>query len=160
MKLIDLLITGSQIRAIPKSEVPGLLGELAALLAVPVESAKFCPSMPESSIRWRGSKQYVEEVSALCAGTLKKFDGLVKRLAATGLLTESEANKLNAQVHLEVRDLRKDKTTPLSEISIDRVVMGLDFARHDAFRWVWLSNQSQGKKNQMNSAKWKGNVEH
>jgi hypothetical protein len=95
---------------------------LAMLLQMRLEDVEF-DSKPARSIRWSGPAEFLQEVELVCSQVLKQYDGLVERLEAYGLLTQSEAEKLNARVHLRVNDLRADKSMPLPEIAMARVVV-------------------------------------
>ncbi len=95
---------------------------LALLLDERLEDVEF-DSKPARSIRWMGPTDYVREVFTVCARALGQYDELVMRLAAYGLLTQSEVGNLNARVHLRVNDFRENKGIPLPEISMDRVIV-------------------------------------
>jgi hypothetical protein len=95
---------------------------LAMLLQQNLEDVAF-DSKPDREIQWTGPTDYFSEVESVCTHVLARYDDLVTRLAAFGLLTQSEAGSLNARVHLRIVNLRENKGIPLPEIGMERVVV-------------------------------------
>lgn len=95
---------------------------LAMMLGERVEDVKF-DSKPNREIQWKGPTAYLQEVWFVCTHVLERYDDLVMRLVAFGLLTQSEAGALNARVHLRINDQRENKGIPLPDIILNRVVV-------------------------------------
>ena len=100
---------------------PRRLEYLALMLDLPTEEVRF-DTNPVRTVQWSTQEDYRRAVEEICQLVLKAFDSLHALLAARGLITSSEAAAIRAHVHLRVFDNRQDKSIPLPEPKLSRML--------------------------------------
>jgi hypothetical protein len=93
---------------------------LSSMLAVPIDDIKFGR---QTRIEWSGPEQFSRDVYSHCNQILQKYDRITSLLQDKGLLTPSDVSSLEPSIRLRISDFRKDKTRPLPEIQLDKVIV-------------------------------------
>jgi hypothetical protein len=93
---------------------------LSSFLELPEDDITFSKRF---TVYWEGPEQYKEVLTTRCNKMLTKYDQMVGLLLRRGVLTESQAESLKCTISLKIYDTRLDKSVPLPEFSLDRVVI-------------------------------------
>jgi hypothetical protein len=93
---------------------------LSSMLDVYLGEIKFDTRI---DVEWSNSKQFSKKVETYCQNILNKYERLKSLLLDKKLISPSDAKAMEAHLFLRFADFRKNKTHPIPEIHLDRVIV-------------------------------------
>jgi hypothetical protein len=100
---------------------------LSSFLKLPEDGITFSKYF---TINWEGPEPYKKALTSYCNKILDKYDRMVGLLLERGVIAKSQEESLKCTISMEIYDTRFDRTVPLPEFSLDRVIIGKSTKRN------------------------------